>query len=59
MDLSRLFLRMARLARHPPSGRVMVTGLVVVAICVALVAIEAAGWWPDWLRAERVRGVRP
>jgi len=59
MDFSRLFLRMSRLARHPPSGRAVVIGLVALVLCLVIVGIEAAGWWPDWLRARRVPGIRP
>ncbi|MFN3644600.1 MAG: hypothetical protein ACK4TB_16955 [Gemmobacter sp.] len=42
------FLRMARWARNPPSMRAVRGLLLVIAVCLALVGIEALGLWPDW-----------
>jgi hypothetical protein len=44
----RMFLRMARWARKPPSARRVVLGLMVIAACLALAALEWAGLLPDW-----------
>lgn len=45
-------LRMARLARHPPSlGRVLLI-FGVVAFCLALFGAEWLGLTPDWLSME-------
>lgn len=45
----RLFLRMAQLARRPPSlGRVILF-VAVIAACLLIVGIERLGYWPDWL----------
>ena len=44
-----LFLRMARLARHPPSlGRVKLV-CAVVALCLIIYGVERFWGWPDWL----------
>lgn len=50
-----LLLRMKRWARHPPGWRTVRIGLVVLALCALIVAIERAGLWPDWLTATRAR----
>lgn len=48
-------LRMARWVRNPPSsGRVRLV-LAVVALCLALHAVERWIGWPDALTAERLR----
>lgn len=47
--IPRLFLRMSRWARHPPSeGRVILV-LAVIAVCVALAVLNRTGWWPEAL----------
>jgi hypothetical protein len=54
------FLRMARWARNPPSPRAVRGLLLVIAVCLALVAVEAAGLWPDWATTQGGgRPVRP
>lgn len=58
MDPLRLFLRMARLARHPPSARHVRIGLVVLALAAALFAVESLGWWPEALTLDRARPPR-
>ncbi|MDP4033456.1 MAG: hypothetical protein Q8P60_11495 [Pseudorhodobacter sp.] len=46
------FVRMARWAKHPPSwGRVKLV-VAVVALCLALVAIERIWGWPAWLTMQ-------
>ena len=45
-------LRMVRWARNPPSWRMVRLGLAVIAACLALVAAERLGWWPDAARLE-------
>ena len=48
-------LRMAKWARNPPSaGRVKLV-LAVIALCLALYAIERWVGWPEALSTERVR----
>jgi hypothetical protein len=44
----RLLLRAAKWARHPPSTRRVVLGLVVVALCLGLAVLEWAGLMPGW-----------
>lgn len=43
------FLRMAKWARRPPSARMVALVLVVLALSLALFALEWAGLWPDAL----------
>ncbi len=51
-------LRMARWARRPPSAKRVKLGLAVIAICVALFAIERLVGWPDFLTTESTPGGR-
>lgn len=46
------FLRMAKWARHPPSPRMVRLVFTVIAIALALVALEKAGLWPAWATLE-------
>ncbi|MFN6979562.1 MAG: hypothetical protein ACK4OP_15640 [Gemmobacter sp.] len=39
---------MARWVRNPPSMQAVRGLLLVIAVCLALVGIEALGLWPDW-----------
>ena len=48
-------LRMARWVRHPPSaGRVRLV-LIVLALCLALYAVERWIGWPEALSPARLR----
>jgi len=49
---------MARWARRPPSAKRVKLGLAVIAICVALFAIERLVGWPDFLTTESTPGGR-
>jgi hypothetical protein len=50
--------RMRRWAQRPPTaGRVLLV-LGVVAVCLALLAVERWIGWPDWLTVTRVPGPR-
>ena len=51
----RLLLRAKRLAQRPPSARMVVLGLAVLAFCLTLVAIERFVGWPDALTVDRAR----
>lgn len=42
-------LRMARWARNPPSMAQVRFVVAIVAICLALVALERVFGWPAWL----------
>ncbi|WP_372605295.1 hypothetical protein [Actibacterium sp.] len=48
----RPFLRMAKWAHRPPSQRRVVLVLAVIAICLALWAVDHWIGWPDWLTLE-------
>ncbi len=53
-------MRMARWARIPPSMRQVRAFLAILAVCLALVGIEALGLWPDWATVQGGgRPVRP
>lgn len=49
------FVRMAKWARHPPSARRVRLVLVVLALCLALAAIEHWIGWPDALTVNKLR----
>lgn len=57
------FVRMSRWARHPPSGRMVVLVLSIIAISLVLLGLEKAGMLPDWAsmdpRPPRPRLVNP
>lgn len=42
-------MRMALWARHPPSAARVRLVLGVIAVCLALFAVERLVGWPDWL----------
>ncbi|SFP59924.1 hypothetical protein [Tranquillimonas alkanivorans] len=42
-------LRASRWARNPPSAKRVKLVVGVIAVCVALFAIERLVGWPDWL----------
>ena len=47
------FLRAKRWAQNPPSpGRIKLV-LAVIAVCMALFAVERLMGWPDWLTPNR------
>ncbi len=48
------FLRMARWARNPPSTRMVIMVLGIIAFCIALFAVEYFLGWPEWLTPDRV-----
>ncbi len=52
-------IRAARWARNPPSGRMVVLVLAIIALGLALLGLEHFGLWPDWATMERPpRGIR-
>jgi len=51
------FLRMARWVRHPPSAARVRLVLGVIALCLALVAVERFIGWPDALTLPERGGV--
>lgn len=50
-----MFLRMAKLARHPPSEKRVKLVFGIVLVCAAIALIEWLGYWPDWATAEKMR----
>lgn len=53
MDLMRLFMRMALIARRRQSTTTLIVMGVVIAACLALAGIEYLGLKPDWMSASR------
>ncbi len=51
----RWLLRMAKWAHRPPGAARVRLVLGVIALCLALLAVERFIGWPDWLRVEPVR----
>ena len=50
-----LLLRMAQLARRPPSSRAVKIGLVAILGALAVAGIEALGLWPEAWTTTRAR----
>ncbi|WP_121065051.1 hypothetical protein [Chachezhania antarctica] len=53
----RHFVKMSRLAKHPPSTRKMIVMAVMIGLAALVAGIEKLGYWPDWATAERHRSV--
>ena len=51
-------LRASKWARNPPSARMVAVVLVVIALGLAILALEWLDLWPDWAQMERPRGPR-
>ena len=46
-------LRASRWARNPPGkGRVMLAA-AVIALALAILALDKTGYWPEWAQMER------
>ncbi len=50
----RHFIRMSRWARRPPSRRMVITVLTVLALAAVIVGVERTIGWPAWM--ERAPG---
>lgn len=46
-------LRAAKWARNPPSAKRVKLVIAVIAIGLALLALEKLGWWPDWATQDQ------
>lgn len=53
MDLMRLFMRIALIARRRQSTTKLIIIAVVVVVCAALAGVEWLGLKPDWMTASR------
>lgn len=49
-------IRAARWARNPPSPKMVKLVFAIIALGLALVALEKLGLWPDWATLERRPG---
>lgn len=50
----RHLMRMSKWARRPPGERQVKLVLGVIALCLALFAVERLVGWPDWLTPNQV-----
>ncbi|KJZ32983.1 lipoyl synthase [Paracoccus sp. S4493] len=46
-------LRAAKWARNPPSAKMVKLVIAVIAIGLALLALEKLGWWPGWATQDQ------
>ena len=46
-------LRAAKWARNPPSAKRVKLVIAVIAVGLALLALEKLGWWPDWATQDQ------
>ncbi|GAB4286733.1 MAG: hypothetical protein Kow0058_06270 [Roseovarius sp.] len=51
----RWLLRMAKWAHRPPGPRRVALVLAIVALCLAVVAVERYIGWPDWMTVTPAR----
>lgn len=49
-------LRASKWARHPPSMRMVKLVFAIIAVGIAMIALEKMGWWPEWATMEQSRG---
>ncbi|WP_306151842.1 hypothetical protein [Roseovarius sp. MMSF_3281] len=50
--IERILLRLAVLARNPPSPRKALIVGCIVALTALVAGIDMLGWWPDWAQVE-------
>ena len=55
MNYERALLRMAKWARNPPSARMVMLVLAIIAIGLVLVGLERVFGTPDWMELNRLR----
>lgn len=51
-------LRASNWVRNPPGKRRVMLVLAVIAIALAIVAIEKLGFWPEWAQLHEGRAPR-
>lgn len=51
----RMFLRMSKWARNPPSAKRVKLVFGIVAVCLMIALIEWLGLWPDWATTQKAR----
>ena len=47
-------MRMKRWAQNPPSPRRVKFVFAIILVAAIIFGLEYAGYWPDWLTAERM-----
>ncbi len=51
-------IRASRWARNPPSAKMVVLLLAIIAFGLALLGLELFGLWPEWAKVERAPRIR-
>lgn len=51
-------VRAARWVRNPPSAGMVKLVFGIILLGLALLAVEKAGFWPEWAQVERHPGPR-
>lgn len=51
-------VRAARWVRNPPSARMVILVLAIIAAGLAIFGLEHFGLWPEWATVERQQGIR-
>lgn len=51
-------IRASRWARNPPSAKMVMLVLAIIAFGLALVGLEYVGLWPEWATVERQPRIR-
>ncbi|KQQ73767.1 hypothetical protein ASF70_08160 [Rhizobium sp. Leaf321] len=54
-SLTKTLIRMALMVRRRPSRQRVYIIVIVLIFAFMIVAVERAGLWPDWMRAEPVK----
>lgn len=50
-------IRASRWARNPPSARMVVMVLAIIALGLTLAGLQHFGLWPDWATLDKPRGM--
>ncbi|WEZ85756.1 phage tail protein (plasmid) [Rhizobium sp. 32-5/1] len=47
-------MRMAYWVKHPPSRTQLYIAAAVIVLAAAIMSIEWLGYWPEWMKVERL-----
>lgn len=50
-------VRASRWARNPPSAKMVILVLSIIAAGLVLLGLEYLGLWPEWATMDRPRGI--
>lgn len=51
-------IRASRWARNPPSAKMVILVLAIIAAGLVLLGLEHFGFWPEWATLERPAKIR-